>query len=224
MKTKIALLIGLLSVGANAATTLSGTAMTRPYTEAGTTTLTNGSLAMLIVDVNGDGFIGLGALLGGTQLTAAADPDLTIAQMSSSVSGNFGGDTIAAVYASAGTGISGALTLPAVSSFYGKQFAMVFFDTATITGTSKYGIARGSDWTFPVSDTGAGITFSSTDANGAASFFQVQSAAPTANQTSGGFFTVANARPSTVFSVVPEPSSALLGAVGALGLLRRRRN
>lgn len=224
MKCKIVMAIGLLSMGANAATTLSGTAMTRPYTDAGTTQITNGSLAMLIVDTGDNGFIGLGTLAGGTLLTTTADPGLAIADMSTTVGNLFGGDTIAAVYASGGTGISGALTLPAGSAFFGKQFAMVFFDTSSITGISKYGIVRGSDWTFPVSDTGAGITFSSTDANGTASFFQFQSATPTAGQTQNGFYTAASARPSTIFAVVPEPSAALLGALGTLGLLRRRRN
>jgi hypothetical protein len=226
MKTKIVLAIGLLSIGANAATSLTGTAMTKPYSTAGTTVVATGSIAMLLVDTTGNGFIGLGALSGGTTLTSANDPLLTAANMSTSVGGTFGGDTVAAVYSIGGTGISGALSLASDSTFYGKQFAMVFFDTATVTDASKYGIARGSDWTFPVSDIGGSIGFSSTDASGAASFFQIQSATPTANQTSGGFFTVANARPSTVFNVVdaiPEPSAALLGALGALGLLRRRR-
>jgi hypothetical protein len=39
--------------------------------------------------------------------------------------------------------------------------------------------------------------------------------------TSGGF-AVANAL--TIGTVIPEPSTALLGAIGLLGLLRRRRN
>jgi hypothetical protein len=227
MKSNIVLVIGLLSMGANAATSLTGTAMTKPYSAAGTTVVATGTLAVMLVDTTGNGFIGLGALAGGTLLTASNDPLLTAANMSTTVGGTFGGDTIAAVYAIGGTGISGALSLAADSAFYGKQFAMVFFDTATITDASNYGIARGSDWTFPVSDIGGSIGFSSTDASGAASFFQIQSAAPTANQTSSGFFSVANARPATVFGVVdaiPEPSAALLGALGALGLLRRRRN
>ena len=227
MKTKIVMAIGLLSMGANAATTLSGNAMTKPFSSSGGTLVATGSIAMLIVDTAGDGFIGLGSVAGGTLLTSTNDPGLTAAQMSSTVGGTFGGDTIAAVYSIGGTGIPGTLSLAADSALYGKQFAMVFFNTATITDASNYGIARGSDWTFPVSDIGGGIAFNNTDSSGAASFYQITSTAPTANQIANGFYTNAAGDASTVFNVVdgvPEPSAALLGAIGALGLLRRRRN
>jgi hypothetical protein len=49
------------------------------------------------------------------------------------------------------------------------------------------------------------------------------------NDTSGlnyakNFIGTENARPANLIMGVPEPSAALLGALGALGLLRRRRN
>jgi len=210
---------------ANAATSLSGNALSKPYGLTGAATLTTGTLAMLIVDTAGTGFLGMNVSVttSGSVLTSANDPQITLLNAGSIVGGTFGGNYIASVTTVGGTGVSGALSIPVSSTLYGKSWAMVFFDTTTITGTSHYGIVRGSDWTMPVSDIGGGITFSSTDASAAGSFFQVTSSAPTTAQLTTGFATEAAGHAATVFSIVPEPSAALLGALGALGLLRRRR-
>lgn len=229
MKNKIALLIiGFLSIEANATTTLSGTGVTKPYISTGASTVTTGSLALLIVDVEANGFIGMNnsVTTSGLVLNATYDPSINILNAGSTVGSTFGGDYIAAVTTSGGTGINAALSIPNISTLYGKNWAIVFFDTATITSSSKYGIVRGSDWTLPSSDIAGNITFSNTDASGAGSFYQITASNPTLSQIQSGFVTEApsTTRASTIFAIVPEPSVVLLGALGALGLLRRRRN
>ena len=89
----------------------------------------------------------------------------------------------------------------------GSRFAVVWFDRgitapeSTIPGGTKYGLLTDSTFLVPAS----GVT-----------------------SNLSGFFAAANdpikpANTVTVASAVPEPSAALLGAVGVLGLLRRRR-
>jgi hypothetical protein len=76
---------------------------------------------------------------------------------------------------------------------------------------------------FPAADSGD-FSVSSTDNAGAASFYQMNANVPAANAPNFRTTLVDGTTGAASFVVIPEPSSALLGAVGALGLLRRRRN
>jgi hypothetical protein len=98
------------------------------------------------------------------------------------------------------------MNVPATNAIVtGTPFAIVWFDstitsaTQALGGGTKYGLLSNAAWTIPA----AGAT------QNISSFF---SASPDP-------WKLAN-----TFTVVPEPSAAILGAIGALGLLRRRRN
>jgi len=90
------------------------------------------------------------------------------------------------------------------SATIGSAFALVWFDrtitsaTGTIVAGTKYGILTDAAFVIPAS----GLT-----ANLSAPFSATGDPIKSANTV----------------TVVPEPSAALLGALGALGLLRRRR-
>lgn len=97
------------------------------------------------------------------------------------------------------------MNVPATNAIVtGTPFAIVWFDstitsaTQALGGGTKYGLLSNPAWTIPA----AGAT------QNISSFFA----------GSPDPVKLAN-----TFTVVPEPSAALLGAIGALGLLRRRR-
>lgn len=96
------------------------------------------------------------------------------------------------------------LNIPTPNGSNGDNFYIVWFDATTAGGTagdnSKYGAFRLSTFEIPA------------DANSVSFSANFLGAEP-----------VRLADQSFV-SVIPEPSAALLGAIGALGLLRRRRN
>ena len=87
----------------------------------------------------------------------------------------------------------------------GSRFAVVWFDrsltsaTGTVAGGTKYGLLTDSSFVVPAS----GVT------SNLSAFFEAPGDP---------------VKPANTVTVVPEPSAALLGAIGALGLLRRRRN
>lgn len=88
----------------------------------------------------------------------------------------------------------------------GNQFAIVWFDstvtsaTQSLQGGMKYGLITNAAWTIPASGGTQNIS---------ASF----AGSPDPVKLANGF----------TVTGVPEPSAAILGAIGALGLLRRRR-
>jgi len=97
----------------------------------------------------------------------------------------------------------------------GDRIAIIWFDTLTLGGTAadqlKYGI-----YELPNVSYDGGTNFANvltTDNGGAYVFASAFAGADSAK--SMGY---------TLGSPIPEPSAALLGAIGALGLLRRRRN
>ncbi len=103
------------------------------------------------------------------------------------------------------TNLTGLNFLNGVSQ--GDAFALIWFDYTTKTGQAsangdKYGLLGNGAFVIPA-DSGSSVSF--------ASNFSGADAARPANLTFGT-------------APIPEPSAALLGAIGALGLLRRRRN
>jgi MYXO-CTERM domain-containing protein len=218
MKTKtIIALTSLFAAGfGQAAISFTGTSVTG----LGSTNVPVGSLLLLIADTGSDGFLGKAGLTG--DLTAAADsPKLSTASVSTTLGETFGGDLILAKLAVTTAGaLNGGFTFDNSAASQGKNFAIVYFPSlvigaATVPGGTNYGIVKGSDWTLTSDNTGQSFAFSTTDS--LTSYFRVTLASGVATNDS---FTTSTAS----FSVVPEPSAALLGAFGVLGLLRRRRN
>ncbi len=83
----------------------------------------------------------------------------------------------------------------------GDAFAIIWFDKTALTGSSvngqKYGVFTNAGFVLPSDGT--------------------------ASQPYTSVFTGADTLKTQNFALVPEPSAALLGALGVLGLLRRRR-
>ena len=227
MKYKLTTLLALAAtvITSNAVVTFSGTAFKQAYGSTPTTQVGSGVLGLVIVDTGSDGF--LGHSFNGS-LTVTSDPGVLSSSASATLGGTFGGDLVIGRLTSgvlsgntnfAFTGMSNLDT----STYSGKNFAIVWFDTGTtpanttgnVANGTKFGIVSGSNWQAPASSPGG--TF-----NVGTAFTAI---------TDGSTSTAAQAGQSVVFStygttftVVPEPSAALLGAFGVLGLLRRRRN
>ena len=233
MKKTLALLafsVALASVS-NAAITLSGTAL-KNVQGTSAVDLTAGKLGLIIVDTAGDGFL-TGFSPGATASGNAMSPSTYgTAGSGLSISSTFGGDLVVArLTTSVSFGdatMSGTLTGFTATPYLNKNYANVWFNTLTTAGAETiapggtfFGIARGGDWTFPAADSG---TFSF--GTGALNLDQITLAAggSTSAATAAAGQSVAFATAGTSLSFVPEPSAALLGALGALGLLRRRRN
>ncbi|HEY1121240.1 MAG TPA: hypothetical protein VGE67_06550 [Haloferula sp.] len=214
---KSSLLALLMMAGASqAAITISGSAVTNARDFAGTTPVAAGATALLIVDTGNNGFIGLGNLATNTTLTAANDPGLTAAQAGMTLGSTFGGDLVLNVITTTSAGVvGGLLTNVSIADYTGMNFAVVW-----LAGDGHYGIVRGTDWTFPAGDSGS-FTMSSTDLNGPSSYYQVNVQTPAANAPA--FRTTSGGNSAAAFTIIPEPSVALLGALGLLGLVRRRR-
>ena len=231
---KTLFILGLLSVSANAAVTIGGAILTQVKGPDGATAIPAGTLGMLIVDTAGDGFFSTNITnTGNSVLLSTQDPKLTTVSMNTTAGQLFGGERILSTFASVGTTgtFSNILTSVSIAGLENKNFAIVWVPGVLNASkpaqlpelTTSWGFIRGADWTLPTSDAGT-FTSSATDASGATSFF-----AP--NATTGGALSTAfrtvgttpDAGGAGFGAVIPEPSAALLGALGALGLLRRRR-
>ena len=242
MKTtsKILALATLLTGASQGATTISGTLGTAFKDSLGVNII-SGALVMLVADTSGNGFLDLAGAVGAS-LTGQTGKTITPAQAGITVGSLFGGDTVVNTSLSgASASIAGILPAVDITAYINKKFAIVWWNATPATlagGTSgqNFGMISLSDWVFPSSDAGLTYSLSSTDASLSGSFFST-SASTTATQigngsVGGSFFTGSGTAADTgstairsaTFSVVPEPSAALLGAIGVLGLLRRRRN
>jgi MYXO-CTERM domain-containing protein len=210
--TLLALL--LLAGSSHAAITISGAAATGLRDPFGINAAANAT-ALLIVDTTGNGFLGMGNLPLNTTLTPANDPGFF--QGGTNIGSTFGGDLVLNTMTTSASGaVTGLLTNVSVADYLGMNFAVVWL----LTG-GKYGIIRGADWTFPAADSGT-FTFSPTDSSGASSYYQV-AATPVDGTYNFRTATGVGGNSAAVFGT-PEPSVALLSALGALGLLRRRRS
>lgn len=248
MKSKLGVLgATLLTINcASAAISFSLTAAVGLKASDGLTNVASGGLVLLVADTTGtgnntsNGFLtqstqGAVSTFGANALTASADRGVLAANASSSVGGFFGGDLILGAFSMSGGGsVAPGLTNVSIAGLENKSFSLIWFEKSAsqlaVDGFSgaKYGILSGADWTLPSADSGA-YTFNATTNADTSVYWQLGSATSAAQIGSTGFFTgsgTAGSAPvkSAVFSVVPEPSAALLGAIGALGLLRRRRN
>ena len=227
MKTKLLALSVVIAatVASNAAVSISGTGLSG----IGATNAPAGSLILFIIDSGQDGFLGglgNGAAIG--DLVATADPGL-LAQ-SLALNSTFGGDTIIGrmTVSSAGSLVGGlgiATTNPtsfenSTTDTQGKNWALVWFPTLTAASTTaeagtKYGIVSGSDWTLPTTNANS-LTYNTTTTD----IVNPLRVTVTAGVATNDRFTTSTG---PVFTIIPETSTALLGALGALGLLRRRR-
>jgi hypothetical protein len=236
MKTTLALLtfsVALASVS-NAAITLGGAAIKNVQ---GTTAtdLVTGRLGLLIVDTTGDGFLtgfttGTSPVSGNPFSSSALYG--TPLQAALTINSTFGGDTVVGRLTTAvsfgDTVMNGTLTGFTATPYLSKNYAIVWFNTLTAAGAETtapggtyFGIARGGDWTFPAADSGS-YTFGTGPTNLDQITLAAGGSANAATAAAGQ--SVAFATAGTSLQLVPEPSAALLGALGALGLLRRRRN
>ncbi|MEO8615266.1 MAG: PEP-CTERM sorting domain-containing protein [Luteolibacter sp.] len=223
MKTKTILLVSSLVASglSQGAISFTGTAVTG----LGALTVPAGTLLLLVADTSGtapgDGFLN-GATLAG-DLVKANDPQLLVANSSTTVGGTFGGDLILAKLGVTTAGaINGGFTFDNAVASQNRNFAILYFPSLTTSSASipdgtAYGIVKGSDWVLTTDNTGQSTAFSTTDST--TSYFRVTVASGVATNDS---FTTSSS-PSFTIGTVPEPSAVLLGAIGALGLLRRRR-
>jgi hypothetical protein len=228
--------LGLLLTGASqATTTITGTTGSAFKDKLGTN-IAAGSLVMLVA-ANSGSFLtssAQGAVVPG--LSGLTGNTITPQQANFTAGSLFGGNAVFAVSTAGASGSIGGFAGFDNTLALNKKFALVWFSqtSAQLTTSSSgayFGMMSLSDWLLPADAEGKSYTLSSTDSGGATSFYST-SVATTATQIGGGFFTgsgtAANtgstALRSAQFQIVPEPSAALLGALGALGLLRRRRN
>jgi hypothetical protein len=235
MKNKMMIIgaIALTTSYASAAISFSSTAAVGLKDNAVTNVVT-GDLVLLVVDNGDDGFLNLaatgGAITAGST-SALAARTVAVANTSITAGLTFGGDLILGAFSAASGSVAPGFS-GTIAGYEGKKFAIVWFEDSAANLTNlagKYfGIAAGGDWTLPASDSG-NYTFNGTNNTTAAVYWQLQSTTTSTQLGSNGFFSgtgAAGSSPvkSATFQVIPEPSAALLGAFGALALLRRRRN
>lgn len=227
-----AALLSLITT-AHSAISLNGTAVQNAKDTTGTVNVASGSLGLLIIDVAGDGIVGLPNGTSGA-LDATDNPGVTYGNAGLNTGNYFGGDLVVARLTAAGAGAFGgafSISLPSfnIQPYYARSFAIVWFDQiqtasspATAPEGTTFGVVRGSDWILPGGD-GGSYTFSGTDASGPASYYSVQL---TNNPAAAiGFRTTNGSGASAAsFTVVPEPSSALIAGCGiALPILLGRK-
>ena len=222
MKTKLLILAGLAVMGSAQATVTLNTIF-GPLTTSSTTGLgviPDGTLWALVVSTDaGNTFAGNFGLGGAITSDLDAQASFTPGQ-SLTLGGLIGADTIIAMggFSGAGQGNAGftqdALELTLAGALTaGKNTAFYYFPGSTFGTTNSVGGQVGG---FNAAAVVGG------DFDG----YNMVIPADGATINFGGIGTDAGGTVATTqaFNLVPEPSAALLGAIGALGLLRRRRN
>jgi hypothetical protein len=179
--------------------------------------VTAGKLGLIVADTTGNGFGAYSTLIDSNSAGLLAG-------------GTFGGDLILGRVSSASLGdatMGGGFTWNATVVPVNTQWAVVWFSTllSSDAGTAfapagtAYGIARATNWTTPSAEPGAGTTLTYANSGNPARI-TLNAFGSTNSLPAGADFATNGA----TLLVIPEPSAALLGALGALGLLRRRRN
>jgi len=198
--------------------------------------VTTGSLGLLIVDSGNNGFLDLattGGAISAGSTSALATRKINATDASITANGFFGGDLILGTFSTAASGSGAPAFSGSIAGHEGKKFAIVWFEktAASLASTRAgeyFGIASGADWTLPSSDSGT-YSFNPTTNTTASVYWQLAATTNATQLGTAGFFSGtgstggSNVVKTAAFQVVPEPSAALLGAVGALVLLRRRR-
>jgi len=234
MKTKLIIILSsvVLATASNGAIALSGTALKNVQGTVSATDLASGRLGLLLIDTAGTGFLnGYTATASATNaLTPKTDFATTGANLTvgSSFLGSYVAARLTTGVAFGDTTIAGAITgFDNNATYAGKNFAIVWFNTLTTAGAETvatastfFGIARGGDWTMPAANSG---TFSFGTAGSSLDQITLANGGSGLASTTVAGQTVSFATAGTTLKFVPEPSAALLGAVGALVLLRRRR-
>jgi len=178
----------------------------------------------LLLRVSGDGgWLNDTLTTGQNGLTSTSDPDLTSAQAGLDVGSTFGGNLVIGRLASVTTFMNGAVS-GILGANAGQQFAIVWFNNLASTATgfapagSDYGIVSASTWTLGADGTTFGFGTSLTASN-----IHSRVAIDSSGDSTASFGDIRFATQGAAFSIIPEPSIALLSAIGVLGLLRRRR-
>ncbi len=198
------------------------------YNSDGTTTVADGTLWALVV-APGTSFAGFdinGSLKASNTTTPGIADTFFTSGQSLSLGGAVGTGTIFAMGAFNGTdsGLAGLYT-GAVAVDYGtfgtaasRNFAFYWFPGATFTGVeaNPQTIASQVGGLNNTSDDGVFNIGMVLPADGA-----LLSTGAATTGDAGGSLSVSAF---SAVTLIPEPSAALLGAIGALGLLRRRRN
>lgn len=236
---KVIALCAALTAASQATLTIGGLTGTNFQNNSGNK-IPSGSMYMLIADTTGNGFLNQstqGAIT--SSLTGQSGNTISIAQAGNfSLGSVFGGDTVVSIGTASAAGVVGSLLSGvSIASYVSDKFAVVWFaDTqANVTanpGGEYFGMIRLANWVFPAADSGTYTLAAGTQ--GSSNFYAVSNPATATQVGAGvGFFTgsgtAANTGSTAVTSAqfqivgVPEPSAAILGAFGLLGLLRRRR-
>jgi hypothetical protein len=216
---KLTLISALLAVAALPASAVTINLYSGIFRDSLGAALPDGTLFALVADTNANNNFGGGTTLNSTLTQSQANSVFSIGQ-TLSVGSVLGGDTVFFLGALTGVSTDGTpgllntvVNFNLDASTQGLNYAIYFFPGGTLTGGvgTIAGQAGGISSTVAEASQG-GLTIPGSNAA------NVNQGA--LDVTNGG--SLANSR-FTAVNLIPEPSTMLLGAFGALGLLRRRR-
>lgn len=224
MKTK--LIVSLFAIMVIPASAVTINVFSGAYRNSAGSAVPDGTLFALVADTDGSGTFG-GAASFGTNNSMAAPQSLGLFTQGQTLTTGtlLGGDTIFGLGAINGVALGDgpgiadkvfAFTLTGATS--GLNYAIFWFPGGTLNGAGTTGTVGAQAGGISNLVAGGGNTAMTIPTNNAASVNQ--GALDTAN---GGAISTSRFN-AFATKPVPEPSAAVLGAIGALGLLRRRRN